>query len=141
MPQSAFTKFEALSEHVAEGVIDFDTHTLRGYLSNAAPNAATHAVKADLAEIAGGNGYAAGGVDIENTTSRTGGITSVVAVDKTIQASGGPVGPFRYLHIYADDPTAPADPLVGSYDYGSEITLADGETFDLDFGAALLTLQ
>jgi hypothetical protein len=36
--------------------------------------------------------------------------------------------------------TSPADPLLGWYDYGSEITLADGETLTIDFAASTLTL-
>jgi hypothetical protein len=41
------------------------------------------------------------------------------------------VGPFRYVVIYND--TAAADELIAFYDYGSEITLASGETFTIDF--------
>lgn len=46
------------------GVHNLDTGALKVYLTNAAPNAATHTVKADLAEIGAGNGYTAGGADI-----------------------------------------------------------------------------
>jgi hypothetical protein len=139
MPSSAFTKFQAFSEHLLETVHDLDGDTLKVYLPNTAPNVATHAVKADLAEISAGAGYAAGGVDVENTTSRSGGTTSVVAVDKTITASGGNVGPFRYAVLYNDTPAAGVvDPLIGYWDYGSAVTVLDGETFDLDFGASIL---
>lgn len=138
---AAFNKFEVFSENLAEGVHNFDAagHTVNIYLSNTAPNAATHAVKADIAEIATGNGYA-GPQDTQNSTSRTGGTTSVVGVDNVITASGGSVGPFRYVVLYNDTPTAPADPLIGWWDYGSAITLADGETFTTDFAASMLTI-
>lgn len=140
MPISAFTKFNAFSEHVLEKVHDFDLDTLKVYLSNTAPDVALHAVKADLAEIAAGNGYAAGGVDVENTTSRTGGTTSVIGVDKTIAAAGGPVGPFRYAVLYNDTPAAGViDPLIGFWDYGQPVTVADGETFLVDLGTSLFT--
>lgn len=141
MPQSAFTKFQAFSERLAEQVHQLDTNTLRAYLSNTAPNVATMANKADLAEIAGGNGYAAGGVDVQNSTSRTGGVTSVVGVDATITAAGGPIGPFRYVVLYDDTPTSPADPLIGYWDYGSAITVQAGESFDIDLGASILTIE
>ena len=54
----------------------------------------------------------------------------------------GAVGPFRYVVIYNDTPTSPADPLIGWYDYGSSISLASGETFTVDFDATngVLTL-
>jgi hypothetical protein len=42
------------------------------------------------------------------------------------------VGPFRYVVLYNDDPTSPADPLIGWYDYGSDVTLQDTETFTID---------
>lgn len=133
------TKNECFSEDLAEGIHDLNAHTLRAYLSNATPTASGDSIKADLAEISTGNGYS-GAVDVQNATSRTGGTTSVTAVDIVITASGGSVGPFRYVQIYNDTPTSPADPLVQFYDYGSAITLADGESFTIDFGSSLLTV-
>ena len=35
--------------------------------------------------------------------------------------------------MYRDTPTSPADPIIGYYDYGSSITLANGETLTVDF--------
>ncbi len=60
--------------------------------------------------------------------------------DIVFTASGGAIGPFRYAILYNDTPTSPADPLIGYWDYGSSITLADTETFTVDFGATLFTL-
>jgi hypothetical protein len=138
---AAFNKFEAFSEHLAEKVHDLNADTLKVYLTDNAPSASLDAVKADLVEsVAGGNGYTAGGHDTQNTTSRTGGTTSVVGVDIVITASGGTIGPFRYAVLYNDTPTSPADPLIGWWDYGSSITLNDGESFTVDFGASMFTV-
>lgn len=137
---AAFNKFEVFSENLAEGVHNFAAagHTVNCYLSNTTPNAATNAVKTDLAEIATGNGYT-GPRDTQNDTSRTGGTTSVTAVDIVVTATGA-VGPFRYVPAYNDTPTSPADPLLGWWDYGSSISLANGETFTIDFGSSMLTI-
>jgi hypothetical protein len=109
-------------------------------LSNTAPNVATHAVRADATEIAAGNGYTSGGVSIANVGSRSGGTFTLAGSDVTITASGGSIGPFRYVVLYNDTPTSPADPLIAYWDYGSSITLADTEPFTIDFVASVLTI-
>lgn len=137
---AAAVKFEVFSENLAKKVHDLHSDTLKVYLSNVAPNVATNAIKTDLAEITAANGYVAGGVDSQNVVSRTGGTTSVVGTDVTITAAGGPVGPFRYAVLYNDTPTSPVDPLIQYWDYGSAVTLADGESVLVDFGASLFTV-
>lgn len=136
---AAFNKFEVPMENLAEKVHDFDLDLLKIYLSNTAP-VATNQVKADIAEIAAGNGYTAGGADATAATSRTGGTLSVTGVDITWTASGGSIGPFRYAILYNDTPTTPTDPLIGWWDYGSSITLNTGESFTVDLGTSLFTL-
>lgn len=139
---ATFNKFEIFSENLAKGVHNFDAagNTLNIYLSNAAPNAATHQVKATgPAEIATGNGYT-GPIDVENSVSRTGGTTSVVGVDKTVNATGA-VSQFRYVVLYNDTPAAtPTDPLIGWWDYGSAVDLTNGDSFTVDFGTSMFTI-
>lgn len=137
---ASFVKFEVFTENLAEKVHDLDLDTLKVLLSNTAPNAATNTVKADITEISAGNGYTAGGTDVQNATSRSGGTTSITGVDVVWTASGGSIGNFRYVVLYNDTPTSPADPLIGYWDYGSSITLAAGETFTVDFGSSIFTL-
>ena len=74
-----------------------------------------------------------------SSSSQSGGTLSLVLADLVLTASGGSVGPFRYVYVYDDTPTSPADPLVNYYDYGSSITLNDGETLTIDFGANFYT--
>jgi hypothetical protein len=137
---ATFNKFNQFVEDLGSGVHQFQAagHTLKVYLSNATPSASLDAVKADLAEITNQNGYTAP-VDIQNDLSESGGTATVTAVDVVITASGA-VGPFQYAVIYNDTPSSPADPLIGWYDYGSAVTLANGETFTVNFGASLLTI-
>lgn len=137
---AAFNKFEIFTENLSEKVHDLDLDVLKVMLVNSPAPVATNSVKADLTEIAAGNGYSAGGSDTTAATSRTGGTTSITGVDVTWTASGGTIGPFRYVVLYNDTPATPADPLIGWWDYGSSITLNAGESFTVDFGTSQFTL-
>lgn len=138
---ATFFKYNAFVENLAEGVHDLGSDTLKVYLTNATPSASADSVKADLAEISAGNGYTSGGNTITITgSSQTSGTYSLVGNDTVFTASGGSIGPFRYAVLYNDTPTSPADPLIGSWDYGSALTLADGESLTVDFAASILTL-
>jgi hypothetical protein len=135
------TKFQKTVENLGDGVYKFKAtgDTLKVYLSNTTPDVAAHSVKADLAEITNEHGYTAP-IDTQNDASRTGGTLSVTGVDIVITASGGTVGAFRYVVLYDDTPTSPADPLIQYWDYGTPITLQDAETFTIDFGSSMATL-
>jgi hypothetical protein len=139
MPSASYVKFEKFVENLAKGVVNLETDAIKIYLSNATPNVASHTVKADIAEISTGNGYS-GPIDVNASTSRSGGTESIAVDDQTITASGGSIGPFRYVILYDDTPTSPADPLIAYFDYGSSISLADGESLAIDFPATLFTI-
>lgn len=136
---AAAVKFEVFSENLAEKVHNLDTDVLEIYYTNATPSTSLDLIKTDLAEISTGFGYA-GPIDVQNATSRTGGVTSVTGVDVTTTAAGGSIGPFRYVVLQNTTPTSPADPLILYWDYGSAVTLADGEAFTTDFGTSLFTI-
>lgn len=140
---AAFVKFQNFAEDIGRGVHQLHAagHTLKVYATNATPNAATHLVKADLAEITAANGYPSGGTDVQNDWAETGGTGTCTGVDVVWTASGGSFGPFRYVVLYNDTPTNPADPLIGYWDYGSAVTVNDGEPFTTDFGASLFTIS
>ena len=76
-----------------------------------------------------------------SSSSQTSGVYKLVLADKTLTASGGSIGPFRYVYLFNDTVTSPADPLIGYYDYGSSLTLNDGDSFTVDFSAANGVLQ
>lgn len=130
---ATYVKFQDFVEALGLGEHNLNTDTLRVYLTNATPSVSADADKADLAEISQSplNGYPELGTDIQNTYSETGGTGTVAAVDVVFTASGGTIGPFRYAVVYND--THSTDGLVCYWDYGSSITLNDGETFTVDF--------
>jgi hypothetical protein len=100
---------------------------------------ASNSVLADISQITYTN---LSSRNITTTSSaQTSGTYKLVLADLVLTATGS-VGPFRYVVIYNDTPTSPADPLIGWYDYGSSISLANSETFTIDFDAAngLLTI-
>lgn len=134
---AVYTKFQPFVENLAEGVHNLGTGALTVALTNTAPNA-TDATLSQITQISYTN--CSSRVITTSSSSQTTGTYSLVLADLTLTATGGTVGPFRYVVIYNDTPTSPADPLIAYYDYGSSITLADTETFLIDFGSSLFTL-
>lgn len=132
---AAYNKFNQFVKDLVDGVYDWDAHTFKVLLTNTAP-VATNATRSALTELGAGNGYTSGGTATTITTSLATATAKVVGTDVVFTASGGTIGPFRYAVLYDDTPTAPADPTVAWWDYGSPITLADGETFTVDFDAS-----
>jgi hypothetical protein len=128
---AAFTKFQDFAEQVLRGVHNFGAHTFKVALTNVAPAVGNTAL-ADITQIANGGGYAAGGYTLDAVVlTETAGVAKVVIADEVIAAAGGAVGPFRYAVAYND--TSASKNLVCFYDYGSSITLNDGETLTIDF--------
>lgn len=139
---ASFNKFHSFVEAVAEKVHNLGSDTLKVYLSNDAPDTGDTVRKTNGGaqngpeEIAAGNGYTASGNSCSITSSsQTSGTYKLVLADPaTWTASGGSIGPFRYAVLYND--TASNDELIGWWDYGSAITLAAGESFQVDFDAS-----
>lgn len=130
---ATFNKINSFVEAVAEEVHQLASDTLKVMLTNTAP-VATNTVKANLTEISAGNGYTAGGTQASQSSSaQSSGTYKLVLGDVTFTASGGSIGPLRYVVLYND--TATNDELIGWWDYGSSITLADGESLTVDFSA------
>lgn len=130
----AFNKFNQFSADLAHKVHNLGADALKVMLTNTAPIAA-NAVKADIAEITAGNGYAAGGFAVSLLSStQTAGVYTLKLNDQPaiFTPSGGTVGPYRYAVLYNDTPTSPLDPLIGFWDFGSAITQNVGQPFNFD---------
>lgn len=131
---ATFNKINSFVENLAEKVHDLGADTLKIALTNSAP-VATNTVLTDITQISGTNGYTTGGTAATiSSSAQTSGTYKLVLADVTFTASGGSMGPFQYAVLYND--TAATDELISWWDYGSAVTLADTETFTVDFSAS-----
>lgn len=141
---AVYVKYQSFAGTLANKIADIlgtagtTADTLKVALTNTAPNVATNTVLADISEISAGHGYSAGGASATNVGTASGGTVTVTGTDIVFTASGGTIGPFRYAVLY--DSTASGGPLIAYWDYGTSITLADGDTFTVDFGSFLFTV-
>lgn len=133
---ATYTKFQDFVEQLGKGVHNFAANAFNVALTNTLPvNTQTSfdPVTAHAAPAAA-NGYAPAVTTI--TTSETAGVMTVNGTEVVFTATAGGIGPFRYIVLYNDSATSPADALVAWWDYGSSITLASTETFTVRFNAA-----
>ena len=133
---ATFNKFNAWVENMVE-VANLGSDQFVIALTNTAPSA-SNSVLADITQISYTN-LSSRNVTTASST-QTGGTYSLTLNDLVLTASGA-VAPFRYVVLYDDTPTSPADPLVGWWDYGSSITMANADTFTIDFTGAAITLS
>lgn len=137
----AFNKFNQFVEDIAKGVHNLATGAITVALTATAnaPVAANSTLSA-LTQIS----YTNLSSRVVSTTScvQTAGLLKLILGDLVLTASGT-VAAFQYVALYNDTPTSPADPLIGWYDYGSALTLNNGETFTIDFDGTngALTIQ
>lgn len=126
---ATYNKFQQFVEDQNNGVHDLANDQLVIALTNTLP-VATNSVLADLTEVSYANLSTRNISTISST--QTAGTYNLDLTDLTLTASGA-VATFRYVVIYNGTPTSPADPLIGWYDYGSAVTMANLETFVIDF--------
>lgn len=130
---ATFNKFQSFVEAVAEKVHNLGSDTLKVALTNTTPNA-TDTQLSNITQISGTNGYTTGGTQaVQSSSAQTAGVYKLTLVDVTFLASGGSIGPFRYAVLYND--TATNDELIGYWDYGTNVTLTNGNSFIVDFDA------
>ena len=124
---ATFTKIHSFVENLAEKAIDLSGAGLTVALTNTA-HTATWDELADLTEVSYTN--LSSRVITVTTSAQTSGTYKLVLADLVLTATGA-VGPFRYVYVYDDGSTG--DKLIAYYDYGSAVTLADGDTFTVNF--------
>ena len=135
---ATYGKFNQTVEDWQEGVYTASTDQFTVALTtNASAPVATNSVLADLTEISYTNLSAR---DLTTSSSgQTTGTFTLLFTDLVLTASGA-VATFRHVVIYDNTPTSPADPLLARYDFGSDLTLASGETLTIDFTTSTYTV-
>jgi hypothetical protein len=132
---AAFNKYFTFIDELAGSGHDLTgSPTLKAALTNTAPTQATDTVwNTTVAPApAAAFNYTAGGNALTSTGATTTGTFKLTITDSVFTASGGAIGPFRYVILY-NTASSPANKVIGYYDYASSITLADTETFTVDF--------
>jgi hypothetical protein len=129
---ATFNKYNCFVENLAEKVHNLGSDSLKIALTNTAPTASDTVWNTTVYPApTSASGYTAGGNTLTvSSSSQTSGTYKLVVADSVFTASGGQIGPFRYVVMY--NSTASGS-VIGYYDYGSSITLNDTETFTVDF--------
>lgn len=126
---ATFSPFHCFTEDVAKKQHDLHSDTIKLALSNTEPDAANDTVFSDITEISAGNGYSTGGVDVTNSVSRSLTTTTTAAVDVTITASGGNIGPFQYAILY----NSTNNKLIGYWSLGGSFTILEDDAISGNF--------
>jgi len=138
---ASFNKFNSFVSDLAQKVHNLNSDALKIMLSNTTPVAA-NTIKSNITEIAAVNGYAAGGgVAAFVSGNDTAGLYRLILSPVAWVASGGAIGPFEFAVLY-NASTANGN-LIGWWDYGTAITLTNGNTFtvSLDQTNGVVALQ
>jgi hypothetical protein len=137
---ATFNKFNIFTQDVANKQHDMKTGTTdvyKGYLTNTLP-VAGNTVYNTPADLATANGYTATGVSIGTITGAgAAGVFSFAGgTNPSWTASGGSIGPFEYAVLY----NSTSGKLIGWWDYGTAITLTNGNTFTVTLPNPILTI-
>ena len=127
---STFNKIQAFVADIANKVHNLGSDQLMVALTNTVP-VATNTVLANITEIA--YTYLSTRVISLTSSTQSAGLYKLILTNLVLTSTGGASGPFRYIAIYNN--TTASKNLIGWYDYGSSITLADGETLTISFDA------
>jgi hypothetical protein len=131
---ATLVKFQDFAEQLGLGVHNLSTNTHKVFLCNAA-NAPvnTNTILANITPISYANIDGAAAPTLTKQYTETPAGTGTYAADALVITATGAVPTFRYYGIYND--TAANDNLICFWDHGSDVTLANTETFTITFGA------
>jgi hypothetical protein len=114
--------------------------TYKIMLTSTAPTKGTDDTRSDLAAgVVTGGSYADQTVTL--SWAETGAGTGIwqlgdASSDVTFTASGSDFTGFRYAVLFNDTASSPADAVIAVLDYGSTVTVTDGNSFTVNAGAS-----
>jgi hypothetical protein len=119
---------------MAAGEIVIGSHTFKAALftSSATVDADNVGLSAlGATQLSTANGYTSGGATVTVTVADSDGSNNVAvdSSDPSWTASGGSIGPFRYVVWYDD--THASDQIVYELDLGSDVTITTGNTWSV----------
>ena len=128
---ASYSKIQIFVLDIAEGVHTLDSEQLTvALVTQANAPVTTNSLLADLTEINYAN-LSSRNITLTSSTHTTGTYKLILA-DLVLTASAA-VATFRHVIIYNDGTAVKTNPLIAYYDHGSDVTLANGETFTIDF--------
>lgn len=123
-----YNKFNSFIEALAEKAHNLGSDALTVALTDTAP-VATNTVLANITEVA--YTYCSSRVLTVSASAQTSGTYKLTVADITLTATGGDIGPFRYVVIYND--TATNNELICWFDLAIETTVSDGLNITINF--------
>lgn len=134
---ATFTKINDFVEQLGLARHNLSTGTLKVALnrSDAAGGAGAAVTAADtvLADIVQPTGTSYAPIDTQNTFAESGGTATLTGTKCVFTAGAADWQSFRYVVLYNDDTSTPTDQLIGFWDYLSDLTLGNAETFSVKF--------
>lgn len=136
---ASFNKYNVFPKDLVGAKHDFTEttgNTIKVALTNHQPVVAD-TVYADITDLTTSGGYTAGGETVVTAiTLSTATAKVAIALNTVWTATSGGFGPFQHAVLYNDTTADPVKPLIAWWDYGSAVTLAEGETYTVDFDSA-----
>lgn len=131
----AFTKVDKFVLNLGSKVFNLATDQIKVALTNTGLTTSTANQYSDISSpLATTNLSGATPFNVTTTSfTQTSGTAKLVLADLVLTATGS-VGPFQYIILYSD--TATNKEIIGQYNYGSSITMGNGDTFTIDFDAS-----
>lgn len=128
---AALNKFDIFALDLSNKVHSFGSDQFAIMLTNTLP-VRTNTVKANITDLSTANGYTAGGTNATTTSNtQASGVEKFILASVSITAAGGSIGPFEYVVLF--NKTTASGNLIGWYDYGTALTITNGNTFTVQF--------